>query len=235
MSAVRTSTLAHADLSHFDVIVLPDSWERGGSYAGVLGDEGVRRLAAWVDEGGTVVAVGGGAGFLTGEKVGLLASKLEKRLGAEAPPEKGKPGKDEDASATGDRAFNYDTAVKPAEEEPPLVPGAILRVELDPEDLLAAGFPDGQVDVLVDSSRVFTPLKLDRGSNVGVYAGPDDLVQAGFVLPASREQLPRKAYLMVEGHKRGRVVAFAEDPVSRGLSRATMLILANAVFFAPAY
>ena len=108
-------------------------------------------------------------------------------------------------------------------------------MELDPEDLLAAGFPDGQVDVLVDSSRVFTPLKLDRGSNVGVYAGPDDLVQAGFVLPASREQLPRKAYLMVEGHKRGRVVAFAEDPVSRGLSRATMLILANVAFFAPAY
>lgn len=201
----------------------------------MLGEEGVKRLAAWVDEGGTVVAVGGGAAFLTGEKVGLLASKLEKRLGSEAAPEKGKPGKDEDASATGDRAFNYDSAIKPAEEEPPLVPGAILRVELDPENLLAAGFPDGQVDVLVDSRRVFTPLKLDRGSNVGVYAGPDDLVQAGFMLPASRAQLPRKAYLMVEARKRGRVVAFAEDPVSRGLSRATMLILADAVFFAPGY
>lgn len=235
VSAVRTSTLAHADLSHFDVIVLPDSSERGGSYASVLGEEGVKRLAAWIDEGGTVVAVGGGAAFLAGEKVGLLASKLEKRLGSEAAPEKGKPGKDEDAAPAGDRAFNYDSAIKPAEEEPPLVPGAILRVELDPDNLLAAGFPDGQLDVLVDSRRVFTPVKLDRGSNVGVYAGPDGLVQAGFVLPASREQLPRKAYLMVEAHKRGRVVAFAEDPVSRGLSRATMLILANAVFFAPGY
>ncbi len=91
------------------------------------------------------------------------------------------------------------------------------------------------MNVLVDSRRVFTPLKLDRGSNVGVYAGPERLVQAGFVLPASREQLPRKAFLMLEACKRGQVVAFAEDPVSRGLSRATMLILANAVFFAPAY
>ncbi len=235
VSAVRTSTLAHADLTHFDVIVLPDSSERGGSYASELGEEGVKRLVAWVNEGGTIVAVGGGAAFLTGEKVGLLASKLEKRLGSEAASEKGKTGKDEDASTTGDRAFNYDNAVKPAQEEPPLVPGAILRVELDPEDILAAGFPDGQLDVLVDSRRVFTPLKLDRGSNVGVYAGPDNLVQAGFVLPASREQLPLKAYLMAEACKRGRVVAFAEDPVSRGLTRAAMLILANAVFFAPAY
>ena len=235
VSAVRASTLAHADLAHFDVIVLPDSWERDGSYAAALGEDGVKRLAAWVKEGGTVVAVGGGAAFLTGEKVGLLASKLEKRLGSEPQPEKGKPAKAEDAAPTGDRAFNYDSAVRPAEEEPPLVPGAILRVELDPEELLAAGFADGQVDVLVDSRRVFTPLKLDRGSNVGVYAGPDDLVQAGFVLPASREQLPHKAYLMLQGWQRGKVVAFAEDPVSRGLTRATMLILANAVFFAPAY
>ncbi len=235
VSAVRTSTLAHADLSHFDVIVLPDSWERDGSYAGVLGEEGVKRLTAWANEGGTVVAVGGGAAFLTDEKAGLLASKLEKRLGSEPAPEKGKPGKPEAAPAPGDRAYNYDAEVKPAEEEPPLVPGAILRVELDPDSLLAAGFPGGQVDVLVDSRRVFTPLKLDRGSNVGVYAGPSDLVQAGFVLPASREQLTGKAFLMWEARKRGQVVGFAEDPVSRGLTRAEMLILANAVFFAPAY
>ncbi len=233
VSAVRTATLAHADLSRFDVIVLPDSWEREGSYAGVLGEEGVKRLVAWVDEGGTVVGVGGGAAFLTGEKVGLLASKLEKRLGSEAVREKAKPDKGDQAPADGDRTFNYDNAVKPAEEEPPLVPGAILRVELDPANLLAAGVPGGLGDVLVDSRRVFTPLKLDRGSNVGVYAGPEDLVQAGFVLPISREQLPHKAFLMVEPRQRGRVVAFAEDPVSRGLTRAEMLILANAVFFRP--
>ena len=89
--------------------------------------------------------------------------------------------------------------------------------------------------MLVDSRRVFTPLKLDRGTNVGVYAGPSDLIQAGFVLPTSREQLPNKAFLMWEACKRGQVVGFAEDPVSRGLTRAEMLILANAVFFAPAY
>ena len=235
VSAVRTATLAHADLSHFDVIVLPDAWARGWSYASVLGEDGVKRLRAWVEEGGTLVAVGNGAAFLTQEKVGLLDSKLEKRLGSETPAEGTKPAKGGDATVGPTRAFDYESAIQPGEEEPPLVPGAILRVELDPDSLLSAGFADGRADVLVDSRRVFTPLKLNRGTNVAVYAAADELVRAGFVLPVSREQLPRKAYLMVQGHKRGKVVAFAEDPVSRGLTRSTMLILANAVFFVPGY
>jgi hypothetical protein len=40
---------------------------------------------------------------------------------------------------------------------------------------------------------------------------------------------------MVQETGRGRVVAFADDPAARGLTRATMLLLANAVFFGPAY
>jgi hypothetical protein len=235
VSVVRTSTLARADLSHFDVIVLPDSWERVGSYAAVLGEEGVKRLTSWVGEGGVLVAVGAGAAFLAGEKVGLLDSKPEKRLGAEPPAEKGKAEAKPEPTPAARPPFDYESAIRPSEEDPPLVPGSILRVDLDTESLFAAGFPDGAVDVLVYSRRIFAPLKLDKGTNVGVYAGPDKLVQAGFVLAASREQLPRKAYLMVQETGRGRVVAFADDPAARGLTRATMLLLANAVFFGPAY
>jgi hypothetical protein len=233
-SIVRTATLARTELSRFDVIVLPDAWERGGSYAAVLGERGVKRLASWVSEGGVLVAVGGGAGFLTEEKVGLLASKLETRQGPESPPEKGKAEAKSEPTPAPPRPFDYEAAIRPLEEEPPLVPGAILRVDLDTESLFAAGFPGGAVDVLVNSRRIFTPLKLDRGTNVGVYATPDKLVQSGFVLAASREQLPRKAYLMVQEHGRGKVIAFADDPAARGLTRATMLLLADAVFFGPA-
>jgi hypothetical protein len=182
-----------------------------------------------------LVAVGAGAAFLAGEKVGLLDSKTEKRLGAEPPAEKGKAETKPEPTPAAKRPFDYESAIRPAEEDPPLVPGSILRVDLDTESLFAAGFPDGTVDVLVYSRRIFTPLKLDKGTNVGVYAGSEKLVQAGFVLAASREQLPRKAYLMVQESGRGRVVAFADDPAARGLPRATMLLLANAVFFGPAY
>jgi len=234
VSAVRTSALAHAELSRFDVIILPDTGGRSGSYAEALGEQGVKRLASWVGEGGTVIGIGGGAAFLTAEKVGLLASELEERPGSQAAPEKGKPAAQPQPTPPA-RAPDPEDAARPGGEEPPMVPGSILRVELDTENPLAAGFPGASVDALIYSRRVFTPLKLGKGTNVGVFAAGDRLVQSGFVLKASREQLPGKAYLMVQPHGRGKVVAFADDPAARGIPRATMMLLANAVFFAPAY
>jgi hypothetical protein len=234
VTVVRTNVLAHADLSHFDVIILPDTWEHGGSYASVLREAAVKRLTCWVDDGGVLIGVGGGAEFLTGEKVSLLASKLENRLGTEVPEEKGTPAAKPAAASPG-RAADYETAIRPAAEKPPIVPGAILRVRLDVESPLAAGFPGGIVDALVYSRRVFAPLKLDKGANIGVFAGGDELVDSGFVFKDSREQLPRTPYLMVQPEGRGKVVAFADDPAARGLAHATMMLLANAVFFGPAY
>jgi hypothetical protein len=237
VSAVRTSVVGVADLSHFDVVVMPDSGF--GSYERALGEEGARKLAGWVRDGGVLVAVADAAAWLCAEKVGLLATKPEKRGGPgkgqeSAKRPEGGEGKPVDSPAA-TAAFDYERFVTPEEEQPPAVPGAVMRVTLDAEHFLAAGFPDGAVDALVNSRLIFSPLKLDKGSNVGVYAGPEALVQSGFVLKASREQLPGKAYLMLQRHGRGKVVAFAEDPATRGFTLATMVLLANAVLLAPAF
>ncbi len=231
VSAVRTATAATADLSHFDVVVMPDS--SPGGYERVLGEEGGRRLGAWVRDGGVLVAIADATAWLCGEKVGLLATRPEKRGGPSRAREVGAPPADGKAPAP-PAGFDYETFVTPDDEQPTAVPGAVLRVQLDTEHLLAAGFPDGAVDALVNSRLVFSPLKLDKGSNVGVYAGADALVQSGFVLEASRKQLPGKAYLMAQRHGRGMVVGFAEDPAARGFTLATMMLLANAVLLAPA-
>jgi hypothetical protein len=218
VSVVRTVRLAEAELGRFDVLILPDAGRAYGGYAGVLGEEGVRRLKSWVEEGGVLIAVGEGAAFLCQEKVGLLASTLEKR------------GEEAKAAAT-------KSAGEPAAgegEQPPAVPGAILRVELDGEELLAAGFPRGVVAAVAASPRIFAPLKVKDGRNVGVYAAGPQVVEAGFVLQASRAQLPGKAFMLVQARGRGQVVGFAEDPALRGFARSTMLLLANAVFFASA-
>lgn len=226
VTVLRARLLAQARLADFDVLLLPDSASRD-RYAEVVGQAGASALGTWLRQGGVLIAVGNAAAWLTGENVALLASSLEKRGGGSV------AGADKEGAvpSAGNRADPYAEAVRPAEEDPPLVPGAILRVKLDTDHLLAAGFADGRLDVLVNSRRIFTPLKLDKGVNVGLYAAREELVQAGFVLAASREQLPGKAYLLAQKHGRGVVVAFAEDPAMRGLPRASMLLLANAVLF----
>ncbi|MFZ5788215.1 MAG: hypothetical protein ACOY3Y_17390, partial [Acidobacteriota bacterium] len=233
VTPVRAAALGAADLSRFDVLIMPDASEWGGGYSGAISEAALRRLQSWVRDGGTLVAVGGGAEFLAGEKVGLLAARTEPRGGpAAAKPREGEA-KPEPAKGDATR-FDYEKHITPADERPPSVPGAIVRVDLDGEHLLASGVPGGALDVIVNSRRIFSPLKLDQGTNVGVFAPPERLLQSGFMLKASREQLPRKGYLMVQEHGRGRVVAFAEDPAVRGFTVGAMVLLANAVFFGPA-
>jgi hypothetical protein len=171
--------------------------------------------------------------------VGLLDTKTELRdgrpeaepgpdekKGAEKPAAKDKDGKPE--------PFDLEKAIQPERERPDAVPGAILRVTLDPEHWLSAG-ADGAIQAIVESRRVFTPLKLDKGTNVGVYAKRDSVVESGLVWDDVRDLMAQKAFLMEQPIGEGHVVAFAEDPNYRGYAEATELVFMNAVLLGPAY
>ncbi len=234
VTAVRVSSLGRVDLARYDVLVLPS-----GDYADALGGGVVKRLRDWVDAGGTLVALGEASRWLTREKVGLLATKTELRDGrpetepsadekkeAERPPAREKDAKPE--------PFDLEKAIQPDRERPDEVPGALLRVTLDLEHWLSAG-SDGEVHAIVESRRVFTPLKLDKGTNVGLYAKKDDVVGSGLVWDDARERLAQKAFLMHEPSGEGHVIAFAEDPNHRGYAEVTELLFMNAVLLGPAY
>jgi hypothetical protein len=234
VTAVRVSSLGRVDLGRYDVLVLPS-----GDYADALGGGAAKRLRDWVDAGGTLVALGEASRWLTGDKVGLLDTKTEMRDGrpetepsaddkkeAEKPPAKDKDGTPE--------PFDIEKAIQPERERPDAVPGALLRVALDPEHWLSAG-SDGAIHAIVESRRVFTPLKLDKGTNVGVYGKKDDVVGSGLVWDDVRDRLAQKAFLMHQSQGDGHVIAFAEDPNHRGYAEATELLFMNAVLLGPAY
>ncbi len=199
----------------------------------------VKRLHDWVDAGGTLVALGEASRWLTREKVGLLDTKTELRDGRpEAEPPRDGKEDEEKAEATEKEGkpepFELEKAIQPERERPDAVPGALLRVTLDPEHWLAAG-TDGEIHAIVESRRVFTPLKLDKGTNVGVYARKDQVVGSGLVWDDVRDLLAQKAFLMHQPIGEGHVVAFAEDPNHRGYAEATELLFMNAVLLGPAY
>ena len=105
---------------------------------------------------------------------------------------------------------------------------------LDPEHWLSAG-TDGEVQAIVEGQRVFRPITVDKGRNVGVYQSKDRLVAGGFAWPEAQELLSQKAFLIEQSLGSGHVIAFAEDPNYRAFSGATELLFINAVLLSPAH
>lgn len=222
VTAVRAGSLGRADLSGVSVIILPQ-----GNYTQALSGPSLDRLRAWIREGGTLVTMGESTRWATLEGVGLLSTQAELRAGAPA---------DDPAPAPSMEGQPIDLleAIVPLEESPEPVSGALLRAVLDTTHILAAG-SGGEMGAMVSGSRIFSPLTLERGTNVGVYGPLDDLVLSGIVWEDARPQLASKAFLMHEPLGRGRVVAFAEDPNFRGYAEGTQLLFMNAVLLAPAF
>jgi hypothetical protein len=234
VTAVRVSSLRRVELDRYDVVVLPSA-----DYGQAIGAEGVKRLRAWVEAGGTLVALGEASRWLTRDKVELLATQTELRDGRPDTEPSGDEKKDAPPAQPKDKAqgpepFDLEKAIQPEREKPEAVPGAVLRVDLDPEHWLSAG-TGGRVYAVVEGRRVFTPVKLDKGTNVGLYAKKEDVVASGLVWDDVRDLLAQKAYLIEQPLGQGHVIAFAEDPNFRGYAEATELLFMNAVLLGPAY
>jgi hypothetical protein len=165
--------------------------------------------------------------------VGLLDARTEMRDGKPESSDDKEKDKDKKGSEP-PKPFDFDKAILPERERPENTPGAVVRVQLDTEHWLASG-TDGEIQVMVEGQRVFTPVKLDKGRNVGVYAKKDRLVAGGLVWEEARDQLAEKAYLVEQSLGRGHVVGFAEDPNYRAFAEATELLFINAVLLSPSH
>jgi hypothetical protein len=131
-------------------------------------------------------------------------------------------------------SFDFDKAIQPDRERPAAQPGAILRVTLDTDHWLTAG-SDDETQVMIEGQRVFAPLKLNSGRNVGIYAKKDRLVASGLVWPEGLDLLVQKPFLMHQPLGQGHVIAFAEDANYRAYAEASMLLFMNAVLLGPGY
>ncbi len=226
VTPIRTARLARADLSEYDVLLVPE-----GNPGAVLGEGGQRAVRTFVQRGGVLVAVGDSLDSFTAGDNPLLAVKREAALGRD-PEAKG----DDKAPLAEGQAIasdaEYREAIKDQAALPDTLPGALLNVVGEPDNFLSAGYDDGAV-VLASGSQIFTPLDRAKGINVLRFAGPANLIASGYVWDENRKQLAYKPYLMAQPLGRGLVIGFAHDPSTRGYLEGLDLMIANAVLIAP--
>ena len=222
VTTLRADQLRSFDLRRYDVIILPDV---AGSYSGAFGDGAF--LRDWVQRGGTLIGLGGAVNWLAEERVNLLATRREKR---EKEKEGGKSALPKDGTAQDP----VEKAIEPVDEYPSETPGALLRVRVNREHWLGFGYGE-TTTVMVESDRIFSLLKLDRGTNVGVYLPEEKMVASGHLWEDARRQLPNKAFLLHARLGQGHVIGFAEDPNYRAFMDGLNGMMMNAVFLSPGH
>ncbi len=246
VAPVRIRDLDSAWLDQFDVLVLPAS----SGYAGVLSEEAVANLQRWVRRGGTLIAVADAVEFLATLETPLLDTAPEWRVadGAAEPAaavdgtgDAGAPA--EPAATTGEDdgrgpvpgvvldAGTVAEAVRPEEERPPAVPGVLVHAEVDPDHWLGAGLP-ARLPLMLTGDRIFTPLALDKGTNVLRFAAADQLTAGGRLWDGAAAQLAFKPAVVAQPTGRGLVIGFVVDPAFRGVMDGLDILVANAVFLA---
>ncbi len=214
VTLIQGMNLARFDLSAYNVLIMPPTYGYAGSPSAILGSRGISRIKDWVRSGGTLVALGSSTEFLAEEEVGLLSTR---------PEFKKEPGADESKEESTDKSM------------PDNIPGAFLRITLDNSHWLAFGYGE-KSQVLVDSNRIFTPLKSGSGRNVALYHDdPDKVMVSGFAWEESLQQIAGKACIIHQTSGSGNVVAFSEDPNYRAFQDGANLLFLNAVFFGPGH
>jgi len=235
ITPVRARALVNqADLRRYDVIILPDG--SAGGYRDTFGKDGVALLRSWVEAGGTMITFKGASAFAASRVTAWVSSKQIRQprsapiVPAGVPSPAAAPSPAPAASADADP--NAPDADSGDEESPATVPGAILRVVLEPSHPLSFGY-DGEVPAMISGSLVFSLAK--DGVNVGVFAAKERLRLGGFMWKESIDLLAGKPFVIAERRGRGTVVLFADDPDFRGGWDALNRMLLNAVLLVPAF
>jgi len=237
-TALRMETLNGLDgidLDQYNVLILPDDSGNGRRYSRYLDEKLTTRLKEWVERGGVLIGIGGGAVFAARDNTGLataghrfLLRKDEQARLAAIQPEPGSAENEPEAipqASLEDKLRPYAERERASEAEE--IPGAILRTVLDSTHPLGFGLKD-HLAVFNFTSPILelTP----EGENVA-YFPERDLKLSGFLTEENRQKLVHTAYLLRESRGKGQIILFAETPVFRGFWLGTARLLENAVFF----
>ncbi|GAA5217088.1 M14 family zinc carboxypeptidase [Corallincola platygyrae] len=230
VTAIRTKHLASADLSNYQVLVLPD-----GNYGKALGKSGAANLKQWVEAGGVLIALGTANRFTTDTDNGLLNVQREFAYREEASA--GSEEESDESKVAGqifEKREDLANAIVEPETSPDFVTGVLANIEVDQEHWLTAGVAEKLVTVAVGND-IYTPIKLDSGKNLVWFAGKDEVLASGYLWEESRAQLAYKPVLIHQPMGDGMVIGYTQTPTYRAYVEGLNVLLTNSIFRAAAH
>lgn len=228
VTAIRTQHLMHAQLSRYDVLILPS-----GNYQSHLAEPAIEKISNWVEEGGVLITLGAATDFALEPATGWLA--VQKELAYEDEPNDFSNDQpiDETESTTGGQIIpseaTYMDAIKATDSPPDSVAGVLARVAVDQDHWLTAGIKP-EVIGMVTGDRILTPIKLDQGKNVAWFKAADELLASGYLWQENRQQLAFKPFLIHQPSGKGMVIAYTQEPTLRAFLDGLQLMLTNTLF-----
>ena len=153
----------------------------------------------------------------------------------DAKDSKGGENSDEDdqpATAPGKyltEASEYQSSVTPEKASPATVDGVLARADVDPDHWLGAGVAP-TLNVLVQGSDIYTPIRLDMGTNVARFQSADELLASGYLWEQNRKQLAYKPFVVAQKSGKGFVIGFTQNPNVRAYLDGLNVIFMNAIY-----
>lgn len=229
VTAIRTATLKHADLSAYQVLILPE-----GNYQQSLGKAGAERLKKWLQAGGVLIALGSANRFTTEVENGLLNVKRELAFREKDD----KKAEDKEKSVVPGQQFasaeDLAGAIVEQETAPDHVSGVLANVEVDQEHWLTAGVEKNLVTVAYGRD-IYTPIKLNSGKNLAWFAAKEKVVASGYMWQENKAQLAFKPFLIHQPTGKGMIIGFTQSPTYRAYMEGLNVLLTNAIFRAAAH
>ena len=237
VTAIRINQLKRADLSRYQVLILPAvGWS--GNYEEALGEKGTANLKDWVTKGGVLIGLGNANRYLANPEIDLLSIRRENAV-IEVDKEKVKANGDgndngkkpKETTVEGQyltSSDDYKALITPEKDNPDSVAGVLVNSNVDPDHWLGAGVAP-TLNVLVRGSDIYTPVKMNKGVNVAVFAAADNLLASGYIWEQNRKQLAYKPFVVAQRSGRGYVIGFTQDPTVRAYLDGLNVIFMNAI------
>lgn len=219
VTAMRATQLARANLSHYQVLILPSVY---GSLSEALGEQGEANLSQWVERGGVLITFGNATQWAV--NAGLLNSALERVIN-DNPQGHG------DATKVDGMVFKSKAEhmhyITPDAADPYWTAGVLTNLDVDTEHWLSAGVQNNLVSVTV-GNQIYRPLSIEHGRNIVSYS--EDVLASGYLWQENQQQLAYKPYLMWQPRQRGMVISFTQEPTYRAYLDGLNVLVLNAIF-----